>query len=106
MPQPVTVMSPRGAWVAGSAIRTASRFATSTAPSPSSSRCWRDFSFFELFGRDGRYLGEIQFPPYFRPFGGGFGNVFMRDDMVLMQVEDDVGTIMVKRYRLVLPGEQ
>jgi hypothetical protein len=26
--------------------------------------------------------------------------------MVLLRLEDEAGTIMVKRYRLVLPGEQ
>lgn len=75
------------------------------APAPSPRRCWRDESFFDVFGSDGRYLGEVPFPPFFRPFGGGFGNVFMRDDMVLMEVEDDAGTPMVKRYPLVLPGQ-
>ena len=33
-------------------------------------------------------------------------SAYIRDDMVIRQVEDDAGTIMVKRYRLVLPGQE
>ena len=51
---------------------------------------------------EGRYLGEVSVPPNFSleplPFIGGTD--------VIARVEDEAGTIMVKRYRLVLPGEE
>jgi hypothetical protein len=53
--------------------------------------------FFDVFGRDGRYLGDVE---------GLQLNVtlpFISGDTVIAPVEDDSGTIMVKRYRLVLP---
>ena len=36
----------------------------------------------------------------------GFQRNFMRGDMVIKQVQDEAGTNMVKRYRLVQPGER
>ena len=34
------------------------------------------------------------------------GRTFIKDDLILIQSQDQAGTIMVKRYRLVLPGER
>jgi len=56
--------------------------------------------FFDVFGRDGRYLGSVEglqlnanaFP-------------FINGETVIAPFQDDVGTIMVKRYRLVLPED-
>ncbi len=62
--------------------------------------CWRNTTFIEVFGADGRFLGEADFPRY-----RGFQSNFIRGDTVIRRVEDEAGTIMVKRYRLVLPGE-
>jgi hypothetical protein len=65
--------------------------------------CWRDARLVDVFEIDGgRYLGEVQIPdglvlnpePYIE--GGQLVGV----------IEDEAGTIMVKRYRLVLPGGQ
>lgn len=54
-----------------------------------------------MFDADGRYLGEIASPGYcMSPFP------FLDDRRLTMAVTDDAGTIMVKRYRLVLPGEE
>ena len=57
--------------------------------------------FFDVFDRDGRYLGSVEgfqltndTPP------------FVSGDTVIAAVQDDAGTIIVKRYRLVLPGEE
>ena len=36
----------------------------------------------------------------------GFPNTFVRADTVIATAEDDASTIIVKRYRLVLPGER
>ena len=67
-------------------------------------RCWEDSELVDVFGPDGRYLGDIEFPDgaLLRPDQA----FFVRGDMVLLRLEDEAGTIMVKRYRLVLPGEQ
>ena len=62
--------------------------------------CWRQPFALEGFGADGRYLGRIRVPEGTRlevpPFVDG--------DTMIAVVEDDAGAIMVKRYRLVLPG--
>jgi hypothetical protein len=56
----------------------------------------------DAFGEDGRYLGQIAVPDGFREWPAPF----VRGNSVFGVVEDDAGTIMVKRYRLVLPGEE
>ena len=65
--------------------------------------CWDTQSGLDVFGPDGRFLGDVEIPP-----GWGnslfFGN-YIRDDLVLKVVTDEAGTIMVKRYRLVLPKD-
>jgi hypothetical protein len=51
----------------------------------------------DVFDRDGRYLGNVEgLPVVSRPFING--------DTVVAVALDDAGTVMVKRYRLVLPG--
>ncbi len=68
--------------------------------------CWMDNSIFDVFGSDGRYLGEVEFPAYLNRGGGGyrFITAYIRDDVVLFPVEDEAGTPMVKRFRLVPPS--
>ncbi len=62
--------------------------------------CWKDARIVDVFGADGRLLGRVDLPPGIRvrprPYvwRGGLIGVF----------QDDAGTIMVKRYRLALPG--
>ena len=79
--------------------------------------CWRADVILDIFGADGRYLGEVPTFDGFRPTLGRLfvrdpdyrptlGKLFARDDMLIAVVEDDTGTYMVKRYRLVLPGER
>jgi len=65
--------------------------------------CWRDTWIIDAFGGDGRYLGEIERIRNFWPLAA---NTFVRGDVVVAAVEDEAATIMVKRYRLVLPGEE
>jgi hypothetical protein len=64
--------------------------------------CWHQPYALDGFGADGRYLGRISMADGTRvdvsPFIAG--------DSVITVVEDEAGAIMVKRYRLVLPGEQ
>jgi len=64
--------------------------------------CWRSERLVDLFDVDGRYLGPVDIPADVsfttRPF--------IRDDLFVATSTDALGTIMVKRYRLVLPGER
>ena len=65
--------------------------------------CWRDVRGFDVFDEEsGRFLGQVGVPagatPRHRP---GF-----LEDGFLLVAEDEAGTIMVKRYRLVLPGKR
>jgi len=63
--------------------------------------CWESTWIWDMFDADGRYLGEIASPGYrMSPFP------FLDDRRLTMAVTDDAGTIMIKRYRLVLPGEE
>jgi hypothetical protein len=61
--------------------------------------CFIISSTIDVFGAGGRFLGSVhaqQLHPY----------SFIRDDTWVTPVESADGTIMVKRYRLVLPGEE
>ena len=54
-----------------------------------------------MFDLNGDFLGEVPFPEYrlvTRPF--------VRGGLFYLGVEDEYGTHFVKRYRLVLPGEE
>jgi len=70
--------------------------------------CWRETYMLDAFDAGGRYLGEVQIPPVFynKRFQKFSPMPFVRGDLVLAVVEDDAGTIMVKRYRLVVPGQE
>jgi len=64
-------------------------------------QCSRPSLIIDAFDRDGRYLGEVTgLQMWLRD------NTFVRGDTVLNVEQDEAGTIMVKRYRLVLPGEE
>ncbi len=56
--------------------------------------------FFDVFDRDGRYLGRVEGLQLTSTLP------FISGNTVIAAVEDEAGTIMVKRYRLVLPGEE
>ena len=64
--------------------------------------CWEEGRIVDVFGADGRYLGEVNVPDEvsMQPLP------FIRGNDIIARIEDDAGTIMVKRYRLVLPGER
>ncbi len=61
--------------------------------------CFRPLFAYDAFGADGRFLGEVELPDP-RP-----SPMYVNENTVLGYLEDEAGTIMVKRYRLVLPAE-
>jgi hypothetical protein len=66
--------------------------------------CWRDLYGFDIFEEaSGRFLGQVAVPPGARI--SSFSWPAFLEDGPLLVVEDQAGTIMVKRYRLVLPRE-
>lgn len=78
---------------------------------PDGSVRWRDTYTIDAFAQDGRFLGEVEMPPlseaWIRYYATGEGGpfAFVDGDTVVLPTEDDEGTIMVRRYRLVLPGD-
>lgn len=58
----------------------------------------------DVFGPDGRFLGDVDVPLGFSV--SGLRRSYIDGDMILREIQDEAGTIMVKRYRLVLPGER
>jgi len=63
--------------------------------------CWRQPYALDGFGADGRFLGTIELPASMRVDI----EPYIRGDLMVAVAEDQAGTIMVKRYRLVPPGE-
>jgi len=64
--------------------------------------CWRRPRVFDIFEADGRFLTTVEAPSRLRPdiwpvIGGS---------MLLVAEEDDIGNVVVRRYRLVLPGDE
>ena len=72
-------------------------FAENRPPRP----CFRDVEAFDVFATDGRYMGEVEIPAMQRR-----EHPAIDGDTVVQAIEDEAGTIMVKRYRLMLPGEK
>ncbi|HEX9700527.1 MAG TPA: 6-bladed beta-propeller [Acidobacteriota bacterium] len=66
--------------------------------------CWRRNFRYDVFGRDGRYLGPFDPPPELEQASLNFAHIL--DNQLIATAQDEAGTIMVKRYRLVLPGEE
>ena len=69
---------------------------------PGDQPCWRSTSTSDVFGPDGRFLGNAELP------NGSFlapSTAYISDNVAVLRIEDEAGTIMVKRYRLMLPGE-
>ncbi len=65
--------------------------------------CWRDRMIIDVFDATGRFVGDVDVPAGLDVHPS---STFVDGDRVVAVIEDDDGTIMVKRYRLVLPGEQ
>ena len=68
--------------------------------------CWSDSVLLDVFDEQGRYLGAVEMPEEFYGMTPRFirGRPFIRGDIMIVAVEDELGTIKVKRYRLVLPS--
>lgn len=72
---------------------------------------WRETFLVDAFDRDGRFLGSVDIPAgarlpiavFVTNHGGPFA--WVRDDHVIMPIEDTDGIIKVKRYRLTPPAE-
>jgi len=73
-------------------------------PMSMSDSCWPITLSVEAFGADGRFLGDVALPD--DVIWRGDTRASIRGRTVVTTSEDDAGTLMVKRYRLVLPGEQ
>ena len=65
--------------------------------------CWGAERIVDVFDADGRYLGEVQVPD---GISGEALRFSVNDRRIVAVVQDPEGTIMVKRYRLVLPGDE
>ena len=62
--------------------------------------CWQNEQVVDVFGADGRYLGEVELPEGAALFALTF---FIDGDRIVAAVEDAAGTITVRRYRLMRP---
>lgn len=62
--------------------------------------CYTPDRAWDMFDLEGNYLGEV-----LRPDVGRLFLPFWRDDILLLVVEDELGTMTVKRFRFQLPGE-
>ncbi len=64
--------------------------------------CWRTVDRVDVFEEaTGKLLGDVEIPPNI-----SWDQGFINGATVYAPIEDEDGTIMVKRYRLVLPGEE
>lgn len=68
-------------------------------PPPS---CWHDTRIVDVFGTEGRFLGTLNVPQELRLEP----RPFVSNDTVVGIVQDDAGTVMVKRYRLVPSAQE
>lgn len=62
--------------------------------------CWRQNFIVDVFGEDGRYLGEIELPDDVTPVPQW---MHVDGDMLIARSQQDDGVIRVKRFRIVLP---
>jgi len=65
--------------------------------------CWTDTPLLDVFDLEGRFLGSVDAPVELDVFDDFFVPPYVEDDLMISVVEDEWGTIQVKRYRLVLP---
>jgi hypothetical protein len=62
--------------------------------------CWRRTWIVDVFGEDGRYLGEIDLPDDITPVPQW---IHVDGDMLIARSQQDDGVVRVKRFRIVLP---
>ncbi len=65
--------------------------------------CWRDTEIVDVFDTDGRYLGEVAVPDNVNL---RFAFPWIKGDTVIANVYDEMDTIKVVRYRLVVPSTE
>jgi len=63
--------------------------------------CWRGRPIIDVFDSEGKFLGEVAAPSGMRAYPS---TLRIRGDQVVGAFENEAGTIMVKRWRLVPPG--
>lgn len=78
-------------------------FTTDAATSRDNS-CWVSDRFFDVFDPEGKYLGWVKQPEGLRRWNAQL-NLYPMGDVLYAIIESAEGVPMVKRYRLVLPGE-
>jgi hypothetical protein len=73
------------------------------APRPGGTRisapCWSSHNIWEVFDLEGRFLGGAELPDSLSLLA----TPYIEDDLLVAAVTDDFGTVMVKRYRIVVP---
>jgi len=65
--------------------------------------CWTDTPLLDVFDLEGRFFGSVNAPVDLDVFDDFFVTPYIKGDMIIAVAEDDLGTIQVKRYRLVRP---
>jgi hypothetical protein len=61
--------------------------------------CWREHSTWDVFDEEGRYLGDADLPEGIQMYPAPH----IDDTVFLSAFQDDLGIVLVKRYRIVLP---
>jgi len=72
-------------------------------PGEGSVPCWLLAYRPDVFAIDGKYLGPVELPAEIA--GSRLFDAYISERDLITSMQDEAGTIMVKRYRLVLPGE-
>jgi hypothetical protein len=62
--------------------------------------CWTDERLYDVFDLEGAYLGSVEIPAGFRVSQQSW----IKDDEIVASIENDLGVITVKKYRLVIPA--
>ncbi len=63
--------------------------------------CWSAGTTWEVFDEEGRFLGTAELPEGVQTSP----NPYITEDHFLTSFMDDLGTVMVKRFRIVVPGD-
>jgi hypothetical protein len=61
--------------------------------------CWGESTIWEVFDDEGRFLGGAEVPDTLN----AYSPTYIRDDVFIAALTDEMGTPMVKRYQLVYP---
>lgn len=64
--------------------------------------CWGSQATWDVFDEEGRFLGGADIPEIV----GSYPTMYIRGDTFLAAAADDLGTVLVKRYRLAYPQDE